>query len=110
MRKPGKETSKKVASISLARRQAWTGRLFCLPLYVGALLFFLVPLGQSLLFCFQEVTPELGSFSTAFIGWANIRYAFRENAAFTANLIAAITQMLYQVPVILISPSFLPCS
>lgn len=106
MHKSDGEKRRKRLSFGLAARYAWTGRLFCLPLYIGALLFFLVPLGQSLLFCFQSVTPELGSFSTDFIGGANFRYAFRENASFVPNLIEAVMQMLYQVPVILVSSLF----
>lgn len=92
---------------SLYKKQAITGNLFCLPLYIGALLFFLVPIIQSIIYMFSQVTPQLGSMQVENIGMENIIYIFRKDPDFIPHLISSLTNLLYQVPFILIVSLFL---
>lgn len=92
---------------SLRSRQVLTGNLFCVPLYLGAILFFIAPIIQSIVYIFSEVQPELGSIAVKNIGFENIRYIFREDPDFVTNLISSFTNLLYQVPFILVVSLFL---
>lgn len=92
---------------TLYARQALTGNLFCIPLYIGAVLFFLFPIIQSIVYIFSQVTPDLGSMQTEFIGMENIIYVFRKDPYFIPNLISSFTGLLYEVPFILIVSLFL---
>ena len=74
---------------SLRSRQVLTGNLFCVPLYLGAILFFITPIIQSIVYIFSEVQPELGSIAVKNIGFENIRYIFREDQDFVTNLISS---------------------
>lgn len=92
---------------SLRSRQVLTGNLFCVPLYFGAILFFITPIIQSIVYIFSEVQPELGSIAVKNIGFENIRFIFREDPDFITNLISSFTNLLYQVPFILVVSLFL---
>lgn len=92
--------------LSITQRNAITGRLFCLPFYIGLLLFFLVPLIQSFCFSFEQVTTQIGYYKTSFVGFENFIYAFRVDADYRHNLTSSVIQLLYQVPVIIISSLF----
>lgn len=92
---------------SLYARQARNGNLFCIPLYIGAILFFLIPVGQSILYSFSAITPDLGSMRVDYIGTENYHYIFRVDADYTTNLIRSFVNLLYEVPFILIVSLFL---
>lgn len=92
---------------SLYSRQAITGNLFCIPLYLGLIMFFITPVIQSIVYIFSAVHPELGSVSVENIGFDNIKYIFREDPDFVTNLISSFTNLLYEVPFILVVSLFL---
>lgn len=92
---------------SLYHKQALTGHAFCIPLYIGALFFFVLPLIQSIKYSFSQVTPDIGTMSTVNVGWENFHHIFRVDLHFTNNLIGSLTNLLYQVPFILIASLFL---
>ena len=91
---------------SLSRRNAMAGRMFCLPLYLGTLFFFGLPLLQSLWYSFNEVTPDVGEFRTEFIGMENFVEIFRGANSFVKSLTGSLTELLYKVPVVLIASLF----
>ena len=91
----------------LYKSQALTGHAFCIPFYIGAILFFVLPLVQSVRYSFSKVTPDMGSMTAAFIGKENFHYIFRVDTDFITNLIASLMNLLYQVPFILIVSLFL---
>lgn len=91
----------------LYQKQALTGHFFCIPLYIGAILFFILPLIQSIRYSFSHVTPEIGTMLTENVGWENFHYIFRVDLNFNNNLISSFTNLLYQVPFILIASLFL---
>ena len=92
--------------LTIEGRKAMAGRLFVLPFYIGFILFFLGPAVQSIWFAFCDVTLDVGSFNTVFVGLKNWRYIFLEDPDFNKNLVSALGSMLYQVPVILIASLF----
>ena len=94
------------SAYSLERRNAMAGRMFCIPLYIGILLFFGLPLLQSLWYSFNTVTADVGGYVTEFVGWGNFHNIFRENAKFLPALISSLTELLYKVPVVVIASLF----
>ncbi len=93
--------------LSLTQRQAWAGRGFVLPFYFGFVFFFLTPLVQSVLFCFSDVSVEIGSIVREGIAWENFRYIFQEDPNYTTKLISTVTQLIWQVPVIIVASLFI---
>lgn len=94
------------SAYSLERRNAMAGRMFCIPLYIGLLLFFGMPLVQSFWYSFNTVTADVGGYMTQFVGIGNFYSIFRENANFLPALISSLTELLYKVPVVLIASLF----
>lgn len=94
--------SKKRRVGSLEARQSRYGRLFVLPWVIGFILFFLIPLGQSILFSFSRVTISADGFKTAFTGLKNFHFAFYEQPQYTDNLGAAVTDFVTSLPIIVL--------
>jgi ABC-type sugar transport system permease subunit len=93
--------------LSLAGRQAWTGRLFVMPFYIGFAAFFAIPLFQSFLFVFQRITPRVGGYDSEFVGLENLTHIFTVDLNYTTNLVTTTLQVLWQVPVVLIASIFI---
>lgn len=93
--------------MSLSAKNAWTGRAFVLPFYIGFIFFFLSPLIQSIRFSFSSVTISSEGYQTEWVGWKNYIDNFTGSATFIGNLQASLLQMLWKLPVILISSLFL---
>lgn len=93
--------------MSLTARSAWTGRAFVLLFYIGFIFFFLAPLIQSIRFSFSNITISSEGYQTEWIGWKNYIDNFTGSATFIGNLQASLLQMLWKLPVILISSLFL---
>jgi len=98
---------KKKSKLSLAGRQAWTGRMFVMPFYIGFAAFFAIPLFQSLLFVFQSITMRVGGYDTEWVGMANLVHMFTVDLNFTTNLVTTTTQVLWQVPTVLFASVFI---
>lgn len=98
---------RKRLKMTLAGRQAMTGRLFVLPFYIGFILFFLVPIVQSIVFAFSKVTLDVGAYHTEFVGLENIRYIFNDDLNYTFNLQNSVIQLLWQLPVIILLSLFI---
>ena len=63
----------------------------------------LVPLVQSFLFSFQSVEHQPGQIITKNVGLKNIEYIFTQDPDFLPKLTGSLAQILYQVPVVVIS-------
>lgn len=98
---------KKRFRMSLTAKSAWTGRAFVLLFYIGFLFFFLAPLIQSIKFSFSNVTISSAGYQTEWIGWKNYIENFTGSATFIGNLQASLIQLIWKLPVILISSLFL---
>ena len=84
-------------------RNAWAGRSFMIPFYIGLILFFIFPLIQSVYYSLCDVKVGVGGYNCKFSGLANFKYIFTVDVNFNENLITSLMQLLYRVPVILIS-------
>lgn len=102
----GNDHMKGKKRLTLARKQAWTGRMFVLPFYVGFLIFFARPLYQSILFIFNNIKIEVGGYSMEYIGFDSLVHIFTVDLNYSTNLITTVVQVLWQVPVILLVSIF----
>ncbi len=92
--------------LNLNRREGLKAHLFLLPFYVGLYLFFLGPITQSIAFSFNDVVLDVGSYKMSFIGLKNYNYAFFQDPEFLNNLISSLVELLWKLPVILVSSVF----
>ena len=76
------------------------GRMFILPWEIGFVVFFLIPLIQSLTFVFSKVSVGTSNFETAWTGLENIRYVLFTSEGYMDNLIEALTSFLYSIPLV----------
>ncbi|MFA6628031.1 MAG: sugar ABC transporter permease [Bacilli bacterium] len=86
------------------RKKIW-GAIFVLPLLVGMIYFFLIPLFVSIRYSFNNVIIDQG-IKLEFVGFKNYIYAFTEAAtsagSFTEILVEAIIDIVSDIPIILI--------
>lgn len=87
---------------SIEKRNSRNGFLFVLPWTVGFLLFFLVPLFQSVIFSFADVRTTTEGLSIELVGFENFRYVFYESAKYVDNLIDSVASFAYQIPIVII--------
>jgi len=80
-----------------SQRKRMYGRMFILPWEIGFVIFFLIPLVQSLSFVFCDVTVGEFNFETKWTGLANIQYIFGESAKYVDNLVDALTSFIYSI-------------
>ncbi len=92
---------------SMARRRAWTGRLFVLPFTLGFFLLFLYPALQSLQYSLSTVSFESGVFRVQWLGLDHYAFAFTKDAQFPVLLADTFKNMALQVPVILLFSLFI---
>ena len=96
---------KKQHNISYESRQAFTGFMFILPWFIGFLLFFAVPALQSLRFSFSKVAA-LDNYACTWRGLGNYEEMLTSGASFLKALSKSLTDLLVNVPVILIFSLF----
>ncbi len=91
----------------LARRRAWTGRLFVMPFTIGFLFLFLYPALESLRYSFSNVSFSGGVFSVSWLGVDHYVFAFTRDANFPVLLADTFKNMAMQVPIILLFSLFI---
>ena len=79
----------------LQRRWNFWGYLFILPNFIGFVLFFLIPLGQSIYYSFCQVTITEYGMMTDFVGLDNFYYAFRVASNYVDNLKESLINFVY---------------
>lgn len=84
---------------ALKERYGWT----CVSIWVfGLVVFFIIPIFQSIFFTFCKVTLVTGDLQTTWIGFENIRYIFNVDANYKNNLMLGVIQFAYSFPIILV--------
>lgn len=78
------------------------GLMFITPWVIGFILFFAIPIFQSIWFSLSEVTLNNQGLVTEFVGIKHYRYALLDSGAYTSTLGTAITSLLYQLPIIVL--------
>ena len=80
-----------------ARRRMY-GRMFILPWEIGFVLFFLIPLGQSLIYSFTKLNKV--DFTSKWVGFENFQYAIGISEGYADNLKASIGSFAYSIPLV----------
>lgn len=84
---------------ALKERYGW----ICVsPWVLGLIIFFIIPIFQSLLFVFSKASTTVGGFSIKWTGLENLKYIFGEDPKFTDNLLSGVTAFAYSFPIILV--------
>lgn len=84
---------------ALKARYGW----ICIsPWILGLTVFFILPIVQSVIYAFGDVSLKAGGMNYSLIGFKNFKYIFTENADYTDYILDAIVQFLYSFPVIMI--------
>ncbi|MDR1640698.1 MAG: sugar ABC transporter permease [Clostridiales bacterium] len=92
------------SKLRLARfRKNSAGYIFVLPVIIGIVFFFAPAMVQSLVYSFHEVSPNpAGGVTMSYLGFANFNRALNVDVAFKYRFITALTNLVADVPVILI--------
>ncbi len=78
------------------------GFMFVLPWIIGMILFFFVPLLQSLIYSFSYVVPDIGELSTEWVGLDNYKYIFQQDQYYVDNLMKSLSGFFTTMPIIVI--------
>ncbi len=108
-----KETSIKVSSeggkrkrgISYEKKQGFVGFMFTLPWFLGFIMFFLVPAIKSVQFSFSDIAI-FENYKTTWNNFQNYKNILTGGAEFLQNLSTSFTELLINVPIILIFSLF----
>jgi len=87
--------------VSLTQKRGLVGFAFVLPWLIGFVFLFATPLIQSVNFSLNELKVAPGGYELTFIGLQNFKEALLVDANFNRILTESVTQMLYNVPMIL---------
>ena len=91
----------------LDRRQARQGYLFLIPLLIGLVWFFLVPIVQSLLFSVCNVSITGSGYNISWAGFGSYVELFTEDADYLPDVVEAFIKMAWQSPLIIIFSFFM---
>lgn len=78
------------------------GLMFVLPWAIGMLIFFVLPVIQSIIYSFSEMSVEPGNVKTVFVGMENYRNILVENPNYTGWLKESIYSVFYSLPIIIL--------
>ena len=88
---------------SIEMRKSRTGFYFILPWVVGIALFFIIPLGKSIVFSLSDVKlAGTGGLEIKWNSFENIRYIFTKDPSFILNLKNALISFIYSMPLVVI--------
>lgn len=92
--------------MSYEKKKGLYGYGFIALWFVGALMFFIIPVFKSFYYSFNDVTPETGYLLTKWAGVANYKRAFMTDPTFRQYLVDALKDMAFNLPVIIIFSMF----
>jgi len=78
------------------------GFLFTLPWLIGLVVFFMIPIIQSVIYSFSDLSIEASSVNTLFSGLKNYKFILFEDPNFINNLLSGLKNIFIQVPFILV--------
>lgn len=87
---------------SIEKRNSKNGFMFTLPWVIGVLIFFLMPMLQSIYFAFSDVKVTTSGFGSSFVGLSNFKYALYESPQYINNFLVSLSEFAYKIPIILI--------
>ena len=83
----------------LKSRYGW---LFISTWLIGVVLFFAIPVIQSIIYSFSQMTVNEGGIQTIFIGMKNYKYIIAEHTDYLNWLRKSVTNFLYSLPIIVL--------
>ena len=83
-----------------SQRRRMYGRMFILPWEIGFVIFFMIPLIQSLTFVFSKVDIGEHNFATTWVGFDNLYRIFFVNSTFVDNLVESLGSFAYSIPLV----------
>lgn len=83
-----------------SQKRRMYGRMFILPWEIGFVIFFMIPLFQSLLFVFSKVEIGETNFDTSWVGLDNLNYILFTSAKYMDNLIESLGSFTYSIPLV----------
>ncbi len=94
---------------SLEAKQKISGYLFTLPFAIGALVFVIFPMICAVVFSFAEIKNGSGFLGYNYSNWgfSNFSEIWMETTTFRDAVFASLTEMLYNVPVVVIFAFFI---
>ncbi|WP_372447131.1 carbohydrate ABC transporter permease [Paenibacillus cisolokensis] len=90
-----------------AQQKSFWGFVYVLPWLIGFIFFFLIPLAASLRYSLSDIEANASGMNITFIGFANYVEALTVNTSFNRTLTTAISNMVVNVPLIVIFSLFL---
>lgn len=92
---------------TLAGRKSRAGFVFCLPLIVGVLVFFVKPVIQSIRYSFSVLTFTPDGLDIVFVGLKNFKEALFVDSQYVRTIVESVKNMIIRVPVILMLSLFI---
>ncbi len=92
--------------MSYEKKKGLYGYGFIALWFVGALMFFIVPIIQSFYYSFNDVTPETGYLKISWVGIDNYKRAFLTDPTYRQYLVEALQDMAFNLPVIIVFSMF----
>ena len=92
--------------LSYEKKKGLYGYGFLALWFVGALMFFIIPVITSFCYSFNDVTPEVGGMTVKWAGLNNYKTAFMTDPKFRQYLIDALGSMALNLPVIIVFSMF----
>lgn len=92
--------------MSYEKKKGLYGYGFIALWFVGALMFFIIPVFKSFYYSFNDVTPETGYLLKSWVGMGNYKKAFMTDPTFRQYLVEALKDMAFNLPVIIIFSMF----
>ncbi len=88
------------------KRKSMYGYGFIALWFVGAVIFFMVPLVQSFLYSFQDIRPDTGGMVGGWVGLEKYNYAFNVDPNYRQYLVSVLQATLWKTPLILVFSLF----
>lgn len=88
--------------LSYEKKKSLLGYFYISPWLLGFTALLLIPMVQSLLYTFSEVTIESGRVDLSFVGLSNYEYVLRQNATYVRYLVESLYTEILEMPLILI--------
>lgn len=93
--------------ISFQKRKNLYGYGFVSIWFIGALIFFMIPLVQSFIYSFYELRLDTGGMTGSFTGFSKYNYALNEDPNYRSYLISVLRYTLWKTPLVIIFSLFI---
>lgn len=95
--------------LTLEQKSSFIGYAFISLWLIGFIVFFIIPMADSLIYSFSDVKVTTQGLKTTFVGWKNYNSALGVDPDYNMNLVYSLKSMLYQVPLITMFSMFIAC-